>query len=404
MRAFDFRIWFFVQCLLFGLILGQVMAGEEKTFTVGKWAYSRLNKAHQFITQGKLNKAMAEMESMQRKKKLNDHERALMWQTTGYIYSTKEKYKKAISSFETCLKLDALPKGAALDTQFNLGQLYMADRQFSKASSVLLDWIGKVENPSSDAKYMLAMALTQTKDWKKALFWSKQAVAGQKKPRETWMQLLLSIHFELKQDKEVAGVLKRLVILYPKKSYWMQLHAIYAKLKQSKRALAVLELVYDQDYLRGHSELTNLASLYLHHGIPIKAARVLEKGIDAGILESNERSLTLLADSWMRAREYARAVAPLQKAAELSKKGDLFVRVSQIHLEREDWAKAAAALNAALDKGDLTDTGNAYLLLGISSFRANKRLAARQAFEKALQYGNTKKPASQWLESLKEKK
>jgi len=379
-------------------------AEETKiSYVVGKWAYTRLSEAHDFIGKGKYSAALKLMDSMQNKKRLNPHERALMWQTYGYIYSSQELFPKAIQSFKECLALKALPKGAALDTQYNLGQLYMANRQFKQAVSTLTDWIGQVDKPSPDAKYLLSMALTQVKDWKRALDFARQAVAGVKRPRETWLQLLLSIHFELKQSRQVARVLERLIKLFPKKIYWMQLSAIYFDMKDEKRALAVLEICHSLGYLKTHGQQMNLFSLLMHVGAPFKAARVLDKGLKDGIIKRNEQTLTMLGDAWLRAREYDRAVLPLITAAKLSAKGNLWTRVAQIHMEQEAWPKAGKALQNAIAKGTLTNPGNARLLLGITYFRTGSYKKARDAFEKAREFKDSKKAAATWLKALAER-
>lgn len=384
--------------------LQNARAGDEKkNFVVGKWAYQKLNKAHQFISKGKYSKALAEMESMKRKKKLNEHERALMWQTIGFIYSSQEKFSTAIKSFEKCLSMNALPTGSMLDTQYNLGQLYMANRQYNKAGQVLLDWIGKVKKPAPDAKYILALSLTQTKQWRKALRWAKDAVASVKKPQEGWLQLLMSIHLELKQLEQVAKVLQRVITLYPKKNYWMQLSAVYGELKQTSKSLAVLELAYKQGMLTKGSDLKNLASLYMHEGVPYKAAHVLSKGMASGAIKKTERTLTVLGEAWLRAREFDRAIGPLEKAAKLSGNGNLFIRVAHIQMEKERWKKAIGSLRSALAKGKLRDAGNAYLLLGIANMRQGKYSAAKKAFNKAMSFTNTRHSAEGWMKSLADK-
>jgi len=375
---------------------------EEKKvgYSVTKWVYKRLTEAHELLDKNKYREALSVMNSMKGRARLNPHEQALMWQTFGYIYANMEKTSKAIESFEKCLQIGALPEQTKLDLQFSLGQLYMVNSQFKQAVKTLNDWMGKVNNPSPDAKYLLAMAYTQTKQWKKALYWAQAAIAGVRRPKESWLQLVLSIHYELKQYRDMARVLEQLVTRFPKKAYWMQLSAIYMEMKQEERALAVLELVYRQNMLTTHSELMNLVSLYLHRGIPQKAARVLEKGLKSGAIKRNEQTLTMLGDSWMRAREFELAARPLGEAARVAKKGDLWVRVAQIYMEQEQWDQAIAAMEKAISKGSLTSPGNAHLFLGICHFNSGKYSKAQKAFQNALKHKSSRRSAEQWLKTL----
>ena len=375
---------------------------EEKKigYSVTKWAYQRLTEAQELMGKNKYREALKVMDSMKSRARLNPHETALMWQTLGYIYANMENVPKAIESFETCLAIGALPEGSKLDLQYSLGQLYLANNQFKKAVKTLNDWMGKVNNPAPDAKYLLAMAYTQTKQWKKALYWAKGAITGVRRPKESWLQLALSIHYELKQYRDMARVLEQLVTRFPKKAYWMQLSTIYMELKQEKRALAVLELAYLQNMLTTHAQLMNLVSLYLHEGIPVKAARVLQKGLKSGAIRRNEQTLTMLGDSWMRAREFELAARPLGEAAQVAKKGDLWVRVAQIHMEQERWDQAAVTMEKALSKGNLTSPGSAHLLLGICQFNSGKYSKAKKAFQNALKHKSSRRSAERWLKTL----
>lgn len=378
-------------------------ADSKVEYVVGKWAYARLSEAHALIGKGKYSAALKKMNSMKHKLRLNPHEQALMWQTYGYIYASQEKFSKAIASFVKCLDLKALPKGAALDTQYNLGQLYMANHQFKQAVKVLGEWIGKVDNPAPSANFLFSMALTQVKKWKQALYYAKRTVNATKHPKEAWLQLLLSIQFELKNNREVAAVLQRLIKHYPKKAYWLQLSAVYANMKDDKRALALLEICDMQGYLDTHGQQMNMYSLLMQVGVPYKAAQVLEKGMRKGLIKRTKQTLTMLGDAWLRAREFKRAVGPLSEAAKLSPDGNLWVRVAQIHMQIEDWPNAARELQNAIARGKLTNPGNTQLLLGIARFRMGSYKKAKLALQKAGEYDNSKRAAANWLKAVAER-
>jgi tetratricopeptide (TPR) repeat protein len=144
----------------------------------------------------------------------------------------------------------------------------------------------------------------------------------------------------------------------------------------------------------------NLVSLYLHRGVPVKAARVLEKGLKSGAIKRSEQTLTMLGDSWMRAREFELAARPLGEAAQVAKKGDLWVRVAQIYMEQEQWGQAVSAMEKAISKGNLTSPGNAHLFLGICHFNSGKYAKAQKAFQNALKQKSSRRSAEQWLKTL----
>ncbi len=382
------------------------MGREEKKevqSVVNAWAGKQLNKAHKAIDKKNFKEALELMNTMSGRRRINEYEKALMWQTYAYIYTSQEKMGKAIEAFEKCLATQAMPEAAALQIEYNLGQLYIASQKFRKAVAILTQWLGKVENPSPESKRLLAIAHVQLKQYSQALKYAKQAVAAVRAPKESWLQLLLSIHFEMKQLKKVAQILERIIPRFPKKNYWMQLAAVYNELGQEAKSLAVFELIYQQGMLKTNSELQNLISLYLQEDVPHKAAQVLGEEIKNGKFPPNEKNMTLLADSWLRARELDHAIEPLRAAAKLSTKGDLFVRLAQVFMEQEKWKKAAEALSSGIKKKEMTDRGNAHLLLGIIQFRSKSYNKARESFQKAGQFGNVSNSAKQWLKVVREK-
>jgi len=373
---------------------------ERKNYAAGEWAFKKLSKAHELLAEEKYDEARKLMDEMSRRKSLNPHEQALMWQTYAYIQSTRDQYDQAITSFEKCLALDAMPEAAALGTQYNLGQLYMSVGRYKEAVRVLEDWLGRVENPSGSAYYLVAMAHVQLEDAKAALPYARKAIEVAKKPVESWLQLLLAVEFELKHYKRVAKVLEVLVTHFPKKNYFLQLSAVYGELGRDKRALSALELAYVQGLLDRESELLSLAQAYLYHDIPYRAAKVLEKGLAEKTISADAEHWELLGDSWLHAREYEEALEPLQRAAALSEDGNLYVRIAQVHLERDESREALEALEKGLSKGNLDNPGNAYLLLGITHTGTKRHAAARKAFAEAGQYEKSRKAARDWMKHL----
>lgn len=384
----------------FGVSTAGAKTKTRRNLAMSEWGYKTLTAAHEALAGERFDEALALMKRMSERKSLNDHEKALMWQTFAYIQSAKEQYAAAIESFEKCLALDALPDAAALATEFNLGQLMMSERRYEDAVRVLEGWIGKVENPSANAYYLIAMGYVQLKNSQSALPYAIKAVEVSKEPSEPELRLLLALRFELKQYEEAAKVLEDVISHFPKKIYFLQLSAAYAELGLDKRSLSTLELAHLQGLLDRESELLNLAQAYLYHELPYQAARVLAKGFEDGIITDKTENWKLLGDSWLYAREYKKALVPLQRAAALSGDGNLFVRFAQVHLESDEPRAALEALRKALNKGGLDNPGNAYLLLGITLAGSRDFGAARDAFAKASGYEKSHEAAQKWMQHV----
>jgi tetratricopeptide (TPR) repeat protein len=156
-------------------------------------------------------------------------------------------------------------------------------------------------------------------------------------------------------------------------------------------------VLYEQGMLNTASHVTNLANLYLLHGLPYKAATLLEKEMKANIVESNERNLRLVSQAWYQAREDEKAIPPLEQAAKLSSDGELYIRLAQAHLNLENWSEAAAAVEQGLRLGGLKRNDTANIMLGMALFNQKRLEQARRAFERAASDSRSQRAASQWI-------
>jgi tetratricopeptide (TPR) repeat protein len=338
---------------------------------------------------------------MEGSRRVNEYERVLMLQAFGHIYASQEKYAEAVKYFEQCLGTSALPPAAELSIRYNLGQLYLAIEQYDDAIRTLEAWLKVVENPAPEAYMALANAYAQKQDYASALPYAKTAVAKSKEPREGWLKLLLALYFEQKQYKEAASVLETLVARFPRRTYWIQLAALYGSLERERDSLAAYEMAYKQGFLTKSKELIRLAELYLYHEVPYKAAILLQKELESGQIESNRKAWELLANSWLHAQETEHAIPALKRAAGLSDNGNLYLRLAQLMVDRERWDDADRALASALEKGKLKRPGSAHLLRGITRFNRGQKNLAQRSFEIARNHERTRKPAEQWLRHVR---
>jgi tetratricopeptide (TPR) repeat protein len=408
--------WAFPAAALCALVLLASTAGGEeakprpkpkpqtrRVESSGKWAYTRLSRAQEALAAGKTAQALTSLNEMKGKlDSLSANEKAMMWQSFGYVYSQQEQYAQAVDSFEKCLAEGALPEQAVVNTRYNLAQLYLVLEKYQKAIENFEIWFAAAENPSADAHYMLAAAYSQAEQPSKALPYARKAVAKAPAPKEAWLQLLLSLDFQLKEYGDATSVLRALIATFPKKTYWLQLAAAYSELGDRKRALATMELAYEQGFLTQEGELKNLAQLYLFNELPFAAAVLLEKELAAHRIASNVGNWQMLADTWLQARERKRAIPALERAAELSDDGNLYARLGQVHAAEEDWPAARKSLAAALAKGGLRDPADAQLMLGIANASESRWKEARTAFAAAQKYEKTRGAAAEWLQHIDE--
>jgi tetratricopeptide (TPR) repeat protein len=133
---------------------------------------------------------------------------------------------------------------------------------------------------------------------------------------------------------------------------------------------------------------------------------VLQKGIEAGIVEANERHWTAVAENWYAAEELEKSLVAYEKAGALSRGGDIDLRRAYILVDLERWEPAREALDAALTKGGLDErkTGEAYLLRGMALFNLGHFEQASADWGRAARYPRTRDAAEQWINHLQEER
>jgi tetratricopeptide (TPR) repeat protein len=377
------------------------IAATKAVQPVRRWAFKFLERAFAALDQEKHDAAFAALRDMQQKdRRLNPHERALMWQTYAYVYSATDAYPDAIASFEKALVGDALPDAAMQNVRYNLAQLYLVADRHDDAIRTFLAWFERETSPPPQAHFMLAMAYVQNEQKDEALPHAREAIATAGEPREPWLQLLASLLIEQQGCEEALPVMEQLAVRFPKKTYYDQLSALYSQLGRSQQALGAMELAYLQGLLTEPRDVKMLAQLYLYNQIPYKAATVLRQAIEVGVVGDDAEAWTLLGTSLLVAKERDEAVEPLERAARLGGSGDGFLQLGRVLLAGGQWGAARSSLEAALRKGGLKDPASAHLLLGIANVNEERWDAARSAFEAARTHPATKPLADQWLANL----
>ena len=276
-------------------------------------------------------------------------------------------------------RVPILPKQDVSDILFQIAQMQMSKDDFEGAIATLKTWFAQEEKPGAAAYFTLAIAYYQLKDLDAALEPAKKAIELAETPQQGWLQLLLAIHLTKEDYASATPVLVELLTRYPEvgKAYWLQLATLYGVQKDIPRALAVMQLAHRKKLLDEDANVRRLASLLQSEDIPIRSVHVLEQGFEQKILKEEAASYEMLGNSWILAREADKAEPSLEKAAELSPEGDLYVRLGQVRLLKEDWDGAVAALKSGLAKGGVDDPGQAEQLLGITYYNAGKLGEAR---------------------------
>ncbi len=334
--------------------------------------------------------------------KLSPYERGRVEQILATIADSREDYPSAQAHLQAAINSGGLNEQEVSQASYQIAQLYLAQEKWREGAAAMEAWISTATKPNSSAYYLLAVAYYQQELYKKALPPAQKAVDLAEKPQESWIQLVLALHLQEEHWTEAVPLLVRLINLHPdKKSYWVQLSSVYGQMEQYPKALATMQLAYDNGLIADSGEILRLVDLLLYNNVPYRCGTVLDEAIANKTVKIDTKLYQKQSDCWIAAREYAKAIGPLGKAAQMSSNGDLYVRLGEVQVQRNEWHDAAEALNRGIQKGSLKDTAYAQLMLGIALFNEKKTSEAANAFQKAKASGKHRKTAEGYLQLIK---
>jgi tetratricopeptide (TPR) repeat protein len=373
----------------------------KETVAMSQSVYEKLTEIQELVETEDHAAAHVKIKELQNKKKLSPYEQAQIWNISGYAYYLQENYKAAIESYKRVLQQPELPEALQQSTLKTLAQLHFTVEDYQKALETVKELISVVAEPAADVYMLLGQAYFQLTQYEDAIPPISTAIEMFREqgrvPRENWLLLLRVCYWELKDFPNMLIVLEELVEAYPKDTYVLTLAGVYSELGDTKKQLALTEALFEKGYIDGKTHAVNLANLYLLHGIPYKAATVLEKEMDNGTVPSDVRNLRLLSQAWYSAREDRKAIPPLVKAAAMGDDGELYIRLAQSYLNLEQWNEAADAAKKGIAVGGLKRSDTANIMYGMALFNQKKLEQARRVFIAAGKDKRSKRASEQWI-------
>ena len=400
-----------------GFLLSEAVAQNDKpkkdtretrrTPALRNKVYERLAEA-QTLAEGKEYAAAAailnDMISEDGKKALNSYELANVYNLHAFLSYAKEDYPGSLRYYEKVIAQPDIPLAMEINTRFTIAQLYFVQEKWQQGIDALLIWFDLNEQPNADAYVLLAQGYYQVKKYDLALKNVETAISmhetAGKLPKEQWYNLARFLYFDKDDFDSALDVLNTLLIYYPKKQYWVQASHLYGEKKDDKRQLALMEAAYEQGLLDRSSEVVSMAYLYLNAEVPYYAGSVMERGFDNELLDDKSKNYELAGSSWAQAREVAKSIPMMEKAAAKSEEGELYVRLGNVYLDGDQFAKAADSVQKGLDKGGVKRPDQARLVLGMAYFNLGEYNKARRAFRDAGKDERSAKYSQQWLKYI----
>ena len=335
------------------------------------------------------------------KRALNSYELANVYNLFAFLAYATEDYPQSLRYYEQVIAQPDIPLAMEINTRFTIAQLYFVQEKWQQGIDAMLVWFDLNEKPNAGAYVLLAQGYYQVKKYDLALGNVETAISmheGEGKlPKEQWYNLARFLYFDKEDFDSALDVLNTLIIYYPKKQYWVQASHLYGEKKEEQKQLALMEAAYEQGFLDRSSELVTMAYLYLNAEVPYYAGSVIEQGFKDELVDDKSKNYELGGSAWAQAREVAKSIPMMEKAAAKSDEGELYVRLGNVYLDGDQFAKAADSVNKGLKKGGVKRPDQARLVLGMAYFNMGEYNKARKAFRDAGKDDRSEKYAKQWI-------
>ena len=384
---------------------GDGTANEQptrKTPAMSIRVYDRLSEAQECAEMDDYVCANEKLTEVREMNNLNSYELAQMWNFYAFIAFGQDNYPDAISAYENVLLQPDLPLGMETTTRFTLCQLYFQQESYQNSLDMLSEWFAIAENPGPDPYILRAQIFYQLEQFREGVEPVLQAIEVAeiqgKMLRENWYRLLNVFYYELEDYPNVINVLRTIIDTWPKREYFIQLSAMYGQEGDDIRQLALYQTAFEAGWLQRSNEYVQLSQLLLQADVPVKAALIMENGLDDGTVESTENNWRILAQAWQLAQEDVKAIPALGHAAGLSDDGELDLRLAQSHQNLANWQECIDAAREGISKGDLRREDQGNMILGACLFELDEFGQARTAFRTAEEDTRSRTAAQSWIQ------
>ncbi len=338
---------------------------------------------------------------------LSTYEQAVVYQFMGYVYVQQNKIDEAIEVFGKCVDYNVLGNSQHQGTLFNIASLYGSKEQWDLAISSLMEFFKYEKEPAAESYIMAGIAYFQKGEPLESLPYITIANQKSLEPKESWLQLELAILFINQRYEEAINIVKQLATYWPEKEkYWETMAGAYMEMQKDADALAALSLGYKNNALEKKETLESLARLSLYLEIPYQAAVIMQKNMDAGLVERNEDNLRLLLGAWTSAREFDEAIEVIDVLASMLNDGTLFIQKAMLLNEKGDWNGIKEATKMALLDNNLENPGDVFILRGMAHTELEEYEEAIESFTEAIQVGteSNKRNAESWIEYVSDRR
>jgi len=380
---------------------------------ISEMTFRRLAQAQELMDLKEYDAALEVLVEMDRRsRRYNGNELGQVYSMFAFIMFSKEDNPRTIQYYEKVLEQgDDITEGLEHGTMYSLAQLYFVEEEYQRSLDMMNRWLIKKadfgEDPGPNPRYFMGQVYYAMKDYPGATKQIELAITMAEERnmvpiKENWWQLLRFLYFEQDNWDRVLEILHVLVRDYPKRDYWVQLAGIYGQEGYEREQVLAMEVAHAGGYLDRERDVLNYGGLLMQEEVPHRAAKWMQVGFDEELVEATAKNLQSLGQAYQIAQDIDDAIPILENAGKLSEEGEIFSRLSQLYLEKDEYKKCTDAADSALEKG-VDREYNTEIVLGMCLFNRDRLTQARKTFVTARRHARADKNESvericnQWI-------
>ena len=386
---------------------GSLMAQEEDDDTktkqaqaVSKEFFDRIQKAQELIDADQSTEALNVLQSLRNRKGIMEYETQQVLNYIGFVKYNLDDFAGAMAAYDEMIAIPSIEPQILKNTLYTMAQLSTVQEKYEDALKYLDQYFELETNPAPANYILLAQNYYQVNRYADMVEPIETAISEAQRRetevREDWYVLLNFAYFQQENYAKVRDIQKILLINWPKKRYWFSLAGAYTELGEEENLIAAYDAAYTQGMFEKESEYVTMAQLFMQAEVPYKAATLLEKQMEAGIVEKNAKNYRLLSQALTLAAEDEKSIPALQEAARLSDDGELNLRLGNAHLNLGQYEECVAAIRDGLRKGGIKSPDNAQISLGMCLYNLKDYNEALAAFREAGKSERSARFARQW--------
>jgi len=329
---------------------------------------------------------------------LSPYESFIVYQLRARSQFSIDRTDLAIRDFQSALNTGAAITDEVINIRTILGQFYLVEENIPEAIRQFELAIAAGAELTPNLSKTIAQAYLQAERIADGVRYAEIFYNGTPNKTEGDFNLMHYFYQQLERRTDELRVVRDYLNAYPgSRLAWQNLVTLYALQDNVDSAFEANKMMYLNGLFQEENELVRLVQYYSFFENPYRGGTILEREMNAGRIETTQRNLELLANMWRQAAEFDRAIPVLERLSDLQGDGETALRLAEAHYQLNDSASAEAALEVALQRGGLSDTGQAWELLGNVRYDMDQFQSALAAFREGARFPRTRSSSNGWI-------